>query len=58
MEIWSFHRNGTQRMNKKMYGLFAILAGLVSFIYILYTSVDKLKDLDLSDPFEVEIDDE
>lgn len=45
-------------LGKKMYALLAILGSLVGFIYILYTSIDKLKDLDLGDLFEEEIEEE
>lgn len=45
-------------MNKKLAILIASSAGLATLAYILYNSLDKLNELDLNDPFEVDIDDE
>jgi len=45
-------------LNKKLIVLTGLLSGLVTTAYILYNSFDKLKNLDLDDPFEVDIDDE
>ena len=45
-------------VNKKIVILAGLSAGLATAAYILYNSFDKLNNLDLDDPFEVDIDDE
>lgn len=45
-------------INKKLIILTGLISTLATIAFILYTSFNKLNDLDLSDPFEVDIDDE
>lgn len=45
-------------MNKKIVALVASLMGIVSIAYLVTKSFKVLNNLDLNDPFEVDLDDE
>lgn len=58
METSNFHKKGLGGMNKKLI-IAAGLIALMAFTTVLaYKSLEGLDQLDLNDPFEVDLDDE
>jgi hypothetical protein len=45
-------------LNKKMIAGLLAISGVVAVVFLSLKSLEKLEQLDLSDPFEVDFDDE